>query len=767
MTRSGYATLCASVSILVLTAATGGAFGQANAPSPAETRAAAAANASAADEITVTATREERQRLDVPANVTVISRQQMDDRATRDIQDLVRYEPGVSVDRVTTGTDPWHNLGGFTIRGVTGNRVQIRVDGARVMERITDGTRDVVDLPYMKSVEIMRGPGSVLWGADALGGIVAFRTLDPDDLLRGKGRPWAARIQSSYDSLDQAFVKTGMTAIQFTPTLQGIFVLSQRSSQAPTLSTARADGGIWGCPATRTLACNVLDPLNNSTWNGFAKLVWRPADDHEWRFVAEAFNRNTTVDQRYDFGQTVTVSGAPHRNGQYQRNQVLSRQNFAIAHDWTPHWGWIDAVRWNVSYSPQSRQLDSTRYQLNLNTNQQRRTNAILNYTENFLQGEVQLTSRFNLGPAQHILTYGFQGDTTKTDYFRQDTVTNATTGTPISVTRGSGFNFANANTTRADLYLQDEISLLGGRWTITPGVRWANYTIDPRPDADYKPVPGATPSQITSSRFIPQLGMVFKLTDVYSVYARYAEGFKMPTAQQLYLSLPGGAGNGGSLIPNPNLRPESARSYEAGLRGRFDRGWFSVGAFHTTYKDFILSFQPPSPGSIDLTNTNVSAVTIYGVEASAQYRITDDLILNGGLSYQFAEQRATPTSAKVAFDAVLPLTATLGLRWFKREWNIDGEIMANFGAPITRTSAPNIYKPGGYAVFDSFINWRPTANLTFRAGVQNIFDTRYFQNLYGNYTNTPASTAVAQTNPLELQVAPGRTFKLSATADF
>ncbi|WP_163069677.1 TonB-dependent receptor domain-containing protein, partial [Acinetobacter baumannii] len=68
------------------------------------------------------------------------------------------------------------------------------------------------------------------------------------------------------------------------------------------------------------------------------------------------------------------------------------------------------------------------------------------------------------------------------------DTVTNATTGTPISVTRGSGFNFANANTTRADLYLQDEISLLGGRWTITPGVRWANYTIDPRPDADYKP---------------------------------------------------------------------------------------------------------------------------------------------------------------------------------------------------------------------------------------------------------------------------------------
>ena len=756
MTRLHHGTLCASVSMAVLVLATAAAVAQ---PAPGA--------ADAADDITVTATREERQRLDVPANVTVISRQRMDDRATRDIQDLVRYEPGVSVDRVTSGTDPWRNLGGFTIRGVTGNRVQIRVDGARVIERITDGTRDLVDLPYMRSVEIMRGPGSVLWGADALGGIVAFRTMDPDDLLRGRERPWAARLQTSFDSLDRGLTKTGMAAFQFSPTLQGIFAVSHRGANEPTLSTARADGGIWGCPATRTLPCNELDPMSTGTWNGFGKLVWRPADNHEIRFTAEIFNRNTTVDQIYDRSQVTGTGAARVRNGDYERNQVLERRNFALAHDWTPHWGWLDAVRWNISYSPQSRRLDSNRTLTNLATRATTRTNAILDYRENFLQGEVQLTSRFQTGPAQHVLTYGFQGDTTKTDYFRQDTVFNAATGNVISVTRGSGFNFANANTSRADLYLQDEIQLLGGRWTITPGLRWANYRINPRPDVNYRPVPGAEPRDITSSRFIPQLGTVFRLTDVYSVYGRYAEGFKMPTAQQLYLSLPGGAGNGGSLIPNANLRPESARSYEAGFRGRFERGWFSVGAFYTTYKDFILGFQPPFQGSVDLTNVNVSSVTIYGLEASAEYRLTDDLVLNGGLSYQFGEQRQTPTSQKTAFDAIMPFNATLGLRWYKRDWNIDGEVVANFGAPITRTSTPSIYRPGGYVVIDSFINWRPTPNLTFRAGVQNIFDTRYFQNLYGAYTTIPASASVAQVNPLELQVAPGRVFKFSATADF
>ena len=92
MTRLHCGALRASVSMAVLGLATAAAVAQ---PAP------AAADASAADEITVTATREERQRLDVPANVTVISRQRMDDRGSRDIQDLVRYEPGVSVDRVT------------------------------------------------------------------------------------------------------------------------------------------------------------------------------------------------------------------------------------------------------------------------------------------------------------------------------------------------------------------------------------------------------------------------------------------------------------------------------------------------------------------------------------------------------------------------------------------------------------------------------------------------------------------------------------------
>ena len=143
MVRHRTAALCASVSLWALFAPLNGALAQ-----------------STGDEITVSATREERQRLDVPAVVDIISRRQLEDRQVRDIQDAVRYIPGVSVERVTSGTDPWKNLGGFTIRGLSGNRVAITVDGVRTIESILDGTRSLIDLPYMRSM--MRTPSTVM-----------------------------------------------------------------------------------------------------------------------------------------------------------------------------------------------------------------------------------------------------------------------------------------------------------------------------------------------------------------------------------------------------------------------------------------------------------------------------------------------------------------------------------------------------------------------------------------------------------------------------
>src|SRR5690606_20746818 len=100
-------------------------------------------------------------------------------------------------------------------------------------------------------------------------------------------------------------------------------------------------------------------------------------------------------------------------------------------------------------------------------------TDDFLTYTEEFVEADIQFNSSFALGPTDHRLTYGFDGDIAWTDYERTDITRNLTTGV-TTVEGGGGFNFANATTTRADLFLQDEISLFGGRFEIIPGVRYA-----------------------------------------------------------------------------------------------------------------------------------------------------------------------------------------------------------------------------------------------------------------------------------------------------
>ena len=183
------AAICAilAVSIPPADAATP-AGAAASTPASADTAAGPDADAAATvhefARVQVTATRTERAIVDVAASVDVIDRERLDQTLARDIKDLVRYEPGVSV----TSSVGRFGLGGFRIRGLDGNRVRIQTDGIAVSDAFLIGSyananRNFVDLDTLKQVEIVRGPASALYGSDALGGVVAFVTRDPVDYL--------------------------------------------------------------------------------------------------------------------------------------------------------------------------------------------------------------------------------------------------------------------------------------------------------------------------------------------------------------------------------------------------------------------------------------------------------------------------------------------------------------------------------------------------------------------------------------------------------
>ncbi len=178
------------------------------------------------ERVTITATRTPTPILEVPATVSVITSQQIEENLVTDIKDLVQFEPGVSVRSAPYRISAQASTGrggneGFNIRGLEGNRVSILTDGIRVPDAFDFGPQavgrgDYVDLSLLKSVEILRGPASALYGSDGVAGAVSFITKDPGDFL-APDESWHAEGTVGFSSADESWAESPARRVPLRP----------------------------------------------------------------------------------------------------------------------------------------------------------------------------------------------------------------------------------------------------------------------------------------------------------------------------------------------------------------------------------------------------------------------------------------------------------------------------------------------------------------------------------------------------------------------
>jgi vitamin B12 transporter len=156
--------------------------------------AAAAQEVKQAEPVVVTATRTEAPAEQLGASVTVITGEEIDARRYPTVDEALRGVPGVDIRR----SGSLGKTTAISIRGANANQVQVLVDGMRVKSP-TLGQVDLSDLsPEMiERIEVIRGPQSTLYGADAMGGVVNVITR------RGKGpfSAWATQEAGNYEIL--------------------------------------------------------------------------------------------------------------------------------------------------------------------------------------------------------------------------------------------------------------------------------------------------------------------------------------------------------------------------------------------------------------------------------------------------------------------------------------------------------------------------------------------------------------------------------------
>ena len=138
------------------------------------------------EEIDKTAARSERDVLDVPGDVTKITREQIERSGARDVPELLRREAGVFVTNSTTNREGYVvEFRGFNNGGGNGSSTLVLLDGRRVNEPATSNPDwAFIPLDNVESIEVARGPASALYGDNAVAGVVHIHTLRPEKGLR-------------------------------------------------------------------------------------------------------------------------------------------------------------------------------------------------------------------------------------------------------------------------------------------------------------------------------------------------------------------------------------------------------------------------------------------------------------------------------------------------------------------------------------------------------------------------------------------------------
>lgn len=683
-------------------------------------------------QVTVTGTRTERTLADSPASITVIDRERLRRELVQNIQDLVRYEPGVSVRR-----SPRYGLQDFNIRGLDANRVLIQVDGIRQPERFSFGPfnigRDTFELETLKTVEIIRGPASTLYGSDALGGVVTYTTLDPADLL-GE-RDSHVGLSSQYDSKNQGFVNT-LSLAGRQENLEALLIYTRRDAREPDI---KAD------PSFK-------DRQTVDGDNVLAKLVYRFSPFESLTLTGEYFNsRTTTTFSRRNLDPGISL---------FRETIDTERSRLSLEYRYAnPETPAFELATVQLYYQPARTREPSVEERTI--TVQGRpvpvRRDTFNELVSNILGASLQAQSRFQTGDLSHRLVYGMEISTTRNERPRNRFQTNLLTGAVTQNIPPDTFptkDFPDSDTVRFGLYVQDEIDFGGGNFTLIPGIRYDTYNLTPSPDEAFLKS-GAEAASLFADAISPKLGLVWRINPNLTFTAQYNTGFRAPQ----YNEINSGFTNLVSpffryrTLSNPNLRPETSQGFEVGLRGIYPQASFSLAAYYNTYNDFIEAFRevgsepsppgsgppggPPPPPVILFQSQNVSRARIYGVEATGQYFFSPDLTgwsLNGSFAWAVGDN-LTENKPLLSIE---PLTAVLGLHYDDPSQIWGARLVATLVADPrdpqrqpTRPSPnapPQIpFVPKGYTVVDLLGYYNLDDNWQLNFGVFNLFDEKYF----------------------------------------
>ncbi|MBK5479102.1 TonB-dependent hemoglobin/transferrin/lactoferrin family receptor [Pseudomonas sp. TH21] len=727
-------------------------------------------------QVTISATRNEQNISSVPSTVTVQEREELDRQNVNTIRELVRYEPNVSVG----GAGGRSSNSGYNIRGIDGDRILTQVDGVEVPDNFFNGPyaktrRNYVDPEIVKRVEILRGPASALYGSSAIGGAVSYFTLDPDDIIK-PGQDVGARLKTGYSSADDSWLTSGTVAGRVQD-VDGLLHLSQRNGhEMESYDGNNATG----------LARTGANPEDARTTNVLAKLGWNYGDDNRLGLTYEKYKDDRDVNLMNAVGGPFTGGRGFNFYRARSGNDTITRERFGIENRFALDSPIADQIKTSLNY--QIAKTDQSTAEIYQPSRRVLRTRETL-YEEKQWVFDAQLDKAFSIGETDHQVTYGTTLKQQKVTGSREGAATCLAVGggctaigapSPIasdSVKKASDFPDPTINT--YSLFAQDQITW--DKWTFLPAVRYDYTQLKPKLTDEF--LNTVDPTRIyahsdkekTWHRVTPKFGLTYALTDQYTWFGQYAEGFRTPSAKALYGRFEN-LQQGYTVEPNPNLKPESSKGVETGIRGNFDSGSFDIAVFYNKYRDFIDEDASVAGGTAQqFEANNIKHATIKGIEAKGRldldaFGAPQGLYTQGSVGYTYGrnDDNGEP------LNSVNPLKGVFGLGYEQEQygalvsWTLvkkqDRVDSTTFHAPDGSTGAP--FKTPGFGIVDLTGFYKVTNDVTINGGLYNLTDKKYWNwDDVRSYDGVGEAGVTAPAN-LDRLTQPGRNFAINVIWD-
>ena len=651
------------------------------------------------DEVKVTAGRVEQELMDVNMSVSVITQEEIRRSSARNVGELLEDIPGVRINN-----DGGQGMKRIKIRGEDAFRTLVMIDGQKVSEhKSMSGSPMLIDPSMIERIEVIKGPASVLYGSDAIGGAINIITK------KGGTKP-----------------------------IEGEVSAGMNTSASGKNASGSIYGGIDGWKYR--LSASIEDNDNLKTPKGEMENTY---------FTA----RSVSGFLSYDFTPDATVGASLDYYDLEFGSSDVNTPGFAVD---VPKWTRFKAaafgeiknitssfVRLRTDIFYQKSKKDMTNTVPGVWTQGEVDTFKAMGFEEAFLNRVgVQAGNAYVLQPhaSNDMNQYGFSiqadwqigdrnyliaGYEISYDDLNAHSWNTGTNVMPMMLTDKNydGYQMTNA------VYASME-TLLSANLTLTYGARYTWVKTDM--DSINNKMGTKTSGEGSDGKIVFNAGVLWHGTDNITLRASYAQGYRSPILQELYIDT--SMGSTGTTYANPDLKPETSDNFEIGARWNSTGLSADLAIFYSTADDYIATLYNAQKRGYQYNN--VAEAKTFGVELTSSVRIAETGF-EPYLTATWMRRQYQNGNGFSTYDTATPeFMLRYGVRWsgmyaglgLRADAFARSQTEIEYDDGVQSATDSSSYRLGGYTTLNltAGVDFGPKRQYSFDMGLYNIFDKGY-----------------------------------------